>query len=629
MARHSRSSGWDDLPDEIVLHILSFLEPYYITRLQLVSKKLQEFCLDDELWKRHSFAESSWYYFLKQRRNLQVLTATPVRNAQHPSRASDPEEGSLEHNLDQDDEEPSEETQAPQGRQRELQDMANWDPVFPGEHVSWYNEYIQRQGPACVSWFQTPRLRDREAHTAVEARGLALFNPYAGDDGLGTMLAVSPLDDASVCLWDVNGSRGRQGGILAQSKPGILFFDGPGNESTQRSKRIDTGVTECVSVDNHRNRAFFAVQSHLIEVDLNRLEVVSRESFEWSITTLSPIHEGVPLTVGTSLGIHLHDFRARAMVPHEVVDRVDEPQWSETNVLKAIFDTTPLPPYASLSQPTPISILHLPMPGSHSLVSNDVYVSGRFSNILHYDRRKFPAIVGSIYSGALIKSLAALPYPFSTVDNEVRRMGELSAAQVAETKTLSDGRTLIAGGGYKSKGALEIYGLSSAGDTLGSAMLQNSTLKNRHSAASSTILSVTNHGTKIVFSDGSGLIKWFERDGITECRWHRIGHSDSAESSLFASSPAADDLARKIVSTKLERGNDRPNTDNIMFWTGEKHGLLSFTTAPLWSDKDLETSLTEEEEQSQQYSEQMRKALGRQAAEVHFVSNLGMGTQLP
>jgi hypothetical protein len=318
------------------------------------------------------------------------------------------------------------------------------------------------------------------------------------------------------------------------------------------------------------------------------------------------------------------------MVRHEVVDRVDEPHWNGVNVLKAIFDTTPLPPYASLSQPTPISILHLPLPGSHSLVSNDVYVSGRFSNILHYDRRKFPAIVGSIYSGALIKSLAALPYPFSTMDNEIRRMGDLTADQVAQAKRSSDGRTLIAGGGYKSKGALEIYGLSSAGDSLGSAMLQNSTLKNRQSAASSTILSVANHGTKIVFSDGSGLIKWFERDGITECRWHRIGHSDSVESSLFASSPGTDDLARKILSTRSDRGHDRPNTDNILFWTGEKHGLLSFTTAPLWADKDFETeSMTEEEEQRHEYSTNMRRALEDQAAEVRFVKNLGMGTQLP
>lgn len=147
------------------------------------------------------------------------------------------------------------------GRWREVQDMANWDPVFPGERVSWYDEYIQRHGPTCVNWLQMPRLHDRGQEATIEARGMALYSPYDGSDGVGTMLAVSPLDDGSVCLWDVKGTCGQQGSVLAQSKPDILFIDGPGSQNARRSKRIDTGVTECVSVNNDRHRAFFAVQS--------------------------------------------------------------------------------------------------------------------------------------------------------------------------------------------------------------------------------------------------------------------------------------------------------------------------------------------------------------------------------
>lgn len=146
-------------------------------------------------------------------------------------------------------------------RSRKLRDMANWDPVFPGERVSWYDEYVQRHGPTCVNWLQTPRLYDCGVEATIEARGMALYSPHDGSDGVGTMLAVSPLDDGSVCLWDINGTRGRQGGILAASDPGILFIDGPGDQNSKRSKKIDTGVTECVSVDNHGHRAFFAVQS--------------------------------------------------------------------------------------------------------------------------------------------------------------------------------------------------------------------------------------------------------------------------------------------------------------------------------------------------------------------------------
>lgn len=146
-------------------------------------------------------------------------------------------------------------------RWQELQDMANWDPTFPNERVSWYSEYIQRNGPTCVNWLQTPRIRDRGFEAMMEARGLELYYPYDGNDGVGAMLAVSPLDDGSICLWDVKGTRGKAGSILATSKSDILFIDGPGSINTRRSKRVDTGVTECVSVDNHRHRAYFAVQS--------------------------------------------------------------------------------------------------------------------------------------------------------------------------------------------------------------------------------------------------------------------------------------------------------------------------------------------------------------------------------
>ncbi|OAQ83243.1 F-box domain-containing protein [Purpureocillium lilacinum] len=611
MAPDDRPSRWDELPDEILLQILNYLEPYHITRLQLVSRKLQKLCLDDELWKELCFQDSPWYQWLRHRRNLVQATTEADDDVlmSPPDPASDVRDAR---------------------RWRKLQDMANWDPAYPGERVSWYDEYIQRNGPACINWLQSPRMREGGCEAIIEARGMAMYNPYDGRDGLGTMLAVSPLDDGSVCLWDVKGTRGKQGSIVARSKPDILFFDGPNGQNTRRSKKIDTGVTECVSINNDGHRAFFAVQSHLIEVDLNRLEVVSKDSFEWSITSLSATQPGVPMTVGTSLGIHLHDFRSRIRPSHDVVERVDAQQYAQNDVLRALFDPKPLPPYASLSQPTPVSILHLPRPGEQDLVSDDIYVSGRFTNILHYDRRKFPAIVGSIYSGALIKSLTSMPFPYSTVDSEVRRRAEFSPERMAQIKTASGGQTLVAGGSYKTKGSLEIYGLSSAADAGSHTTVQSSVFKNRQSAASATILSVIEHGTKLVFSDGAGLIKWFERDGSTECRRLKIGHSDADEpASIFASMPASDDLARKILSTRRKDGQDRPNNDNILFWTGEKLGMVSFTTAPLYQAKDFESQGPErkaDEEIKDQYAGRMRRALERQADEVRYMRNLGMGT---
>lgn len=361
-------------------------------------------------------------------------------------------------------------------------------------------------------------------------------------------------------------------------------------------------------------------------MDLNRLDVVSRDSFEWSITTLSAIHPDKPLIVGTSLGVHLHDFRARTRVAHDAPERVEGRSWQDTDVFKAIFDPNPLPPYASLSQPTPTSILYLPQRGSTSLVTDDIYVSGRFSNILHYDRRKFPAIVNSIHSGAMVNSLAALPYPFSTVDHEVRQFGESSAEKVKEMKSRV-GSSLIAGASYNQKGSLEIYGLAPAQSSAGRGMtLLNSVVKNRYTAASSPILSVANHGTKIVFSDGSGLLKWFERDGNTECRRLRVGHSEADG----RSSNMEDDVARKIVSTQTKHGKTRPNNDDILFWTGDQLGLVSFTRAPLYQENDFageDVEASDEGRARQEYADQMREALERQADEVKFLSGLGVGTR--
>ena len=372
-------------------------------------------------------------------------------------------------------------------------------------------------------------------------------------------------------------------------------------------------------------------------MDLQRLSVVGCESFPWSITSLSTAHHSVPLTVGTSLGIHLHDYRMRAPLKTDGLGRIDDfdqfgaKEFYERS-LRALFDDEPLPPYASLSQPGPLSILHLQRPGAEEDLSDDIYVAGRFSNILHYDRRKFPSIRGSVHSGAKLCSLTSLPYPFSTLDSEQRRQGRLSLDQVQTSKTTPGGRTLIACGEYNTKGSLELYGLlppSSSHPSLPGG-LQNSTFKNRHNASSSKLLSVINHGTRLVFSDGSGKLKWFERDGFTEVRRAKIGHSEREQApSLFSSMPGSDDIARKLLSTQNDRGTDRVNDNDILFWTGEKLGLVGFSSKPGYVAEDFEERARSAEELDQErkerlYKEGMRRALERQADDVRFVRNLGL-----
>jgi hypothetical protein len=302
--------------------------------------------------------------------------------------------------------------------------------------------------------------------------------------------------------------------------------------------------------------------------------------------------------------------------------------------LRFLFDDQPATPFASLSQPGPLSILHLPQPGNESLASQDIYVAGRFSNILHYDRRKFPSIMGSIHSGARLCSLASLPHPFSPLNSELRRKGLLSLEQVERSKMDTGGSTLIACGEYNTKGSLEMYGLSrpSAANPSVPGGLQDSAFKNRQTSSPSKLLSVVNHGTRIAFSDGSGCVNWFERDGFTEVRRWRIGHSERPQAtSLFASMPGSDDMARKLIPTRVGPGSERVNANDLLFWTGEKLGLVSFQSKPGLSAEDYEdrtvsAEAAEQDREERAYAEKMRQALERQADDVRFVRNLGLGS---
>lgn len=137
--------------------------------------------------------------------------------------------------------------------------MANWDPSYPDEKVHWYDEYIARNAPISTFWLQQPRNRESAEHEYLEVRGMGLYTPAGEDDAT---LVVAPLDDGSVCVWDLSGTKGRKGGIIARSKSGLISVDPNSQDATgKRSKMINTGVTECVSVDSVRNRAYFAVQS--------------------------------------------------------------------------------------------------------------------------------------------------------------------------------------------------------------------------------------------------------------------------------------------------------------------------------------------------------------------------------
>ncbi|ROW07814.1 hypothetical protein VMCG_03552 [Cytospora schulzeri] len=546
----TKPKGLLDLPVEILLQIISFLEPSENTNLQLVSSKLLRVCRDNTFWRSECFERSS---FLESLRRRQALRRWSVQQADTPADTNQ-------------DHVSSPDELAESRRNERVRMVANWDPSYPGENINWYDEYIQRAAPITINWLQQPMLRDGLESTDIEVRGVALYRPDdsgPNPQGLETVFAVSPLDDGSVCLWDVTGARGRKGAVYAKSRPGILYIDGPGAHNSSRSKRIDSGVTECVSVDSRLHLAFFAVQSHLIEVDLQRLVVVGCESYPWSITALSSADAGVPLTVGTNNGIHTYDHRCRIATTGDDTGKLDSfdglgAQEFYERSIKALFDDKPLPPYAPLAHPAPLSILHMQRPGMDADITDEIY--------------------------------------------------------------------------YNTKGSLEMYGLrpSSGAPTSLPGGLSSSVFKNRHSSSDSKLLSATTQGTRLVFSDGSGQIKWFERDGFTEIRRVEIGHCERAQApSLFASMPGSDDIARKLLATQSEsRGS--VNGNDLLFWTGENLGMATFSSTPSFTAEDFEEQAKsaaelEKEKEERVYSENMRRALERQADDVWFVRNLGLG----
>lgn len=144
----------------------------------------------------------------------------------------------------------------------------------------------------------------------------------------------------------------------------------------------------------------------------------------------------MPLTVGTNLSLDLYDSRAASSISDlsflrgERLDSFSNQPPSKqsyaTAGIQTLLNPTTSTEYAHLYQPGPLSILHLPSNGNDWNGSGEIYVAGRFPSILAYDRRFFPKLRGTIHSGARLCSMAALPYPFASIEKDLARRGELS-----------------------------------------------------------------------------------------------------------------------------------------------------------------------------------------------------------
>ena len=554
---------------------------------------------------------------------------------------------------------------------------AEWDTSAEGEHVDWYSEYIARQGPISLSWVEQPSVRKGggQQGQSYEVKGMGLLKDWSS---ARQNKIVAPLEDGSVCIWDLNhshcaASQANKGKILGVSEPGILMTNLSGRRESSPSKtsREFINLGEGVSVDSLRQRAYLAIGNVLNEVDLETLRVISQQRYPWSIFALSQETDySVPLTLATTLSLQIYDSRLSAVEEEEAISSRCEQVVSPVPEL-GIFahPDTPLfqlqpngqPPtrirspepsekgatYAPLFQPGPLSILHPPAPHV-----NTILLAGRFPSILCYDRRFFPRLQTTVHSGGRLCGLASVPGPRFPVFSD---------------STYPESHSVVACGDYNGRGSLELYSLKSVErDNTPPDMTSNlhSEYKNRQSAASSKLLSVGSHGNRIVFSDAEGNIKWTERNGRSEVRRWNINTSqpqiqfgrrsrqptsqadeDQAQEprGLWPSqSPGNHEVARKILPTG---GN--LTGDELLVWTGERIGRLKFSIS---ADYEMEVvdelndddvfmhaevdEATREEmrhrrrddwEREQRYGESMRLALERQADEVRWMGNRGLG----
>ncbi|KAF2090970.1 hypothetical protein K490DRAFT_33891, partial [Saccharata proteae CBS 121410] len=633
------------------------LEPLDVLNLSTISRRFLAIARDNNLWKTICFEHSR----AEARRRRQQLESRMAPHLAELARAVS--ERTAVPGV-HDSSAPSAELSAHKIAMREKQRaLANWDPSYPGESVNFYEEYIARHAPITTSWLQPVHMGTGEDRENCEATGLGLL--YEEGSQIADKV-IAPLEDGSIGVWNLNfetseGVEPKPGAIIDRSASGVLagqasVSDRHARLAQSRANMTETGAVECVSVDSRQRKAYFGVQNTLNEVDLNTLQVVSCQDYPFPITALSEARHPTPVTVGTNMTIHLHDPREKPCqerlgdsVRCELIGGT-APSGGFDGLASANFGQN----YATLSQPGPLSILHLPDREWDG--NGDIWVCGRFTSLLNYDRRFFPRLRGTVHSGARLSSTTLLPFPFIPRNLGFHSIFSSNSSIKQSTKSLT-GHTIVAAGEYKGKGSLELFGLSPdpahtilSSDNRSAVRNRNACIQNRQTASRSKLLSVAAHGARLVYSDGDGWVKWIERDGFTPVRQFSINpeprtseDGSASVGGLFSTPHQAHgegDIVQKILPTltRSQFGNQDLNAplnhDNLVVWTGDgRIGLVGFGRGEKWRTEDFEERAeTEEQRQREQeereYAGTMRRALERQAADVRFVRGFGLGSAM-
>ncbi|KAK7523074.1 uncharacterized protein IWZ02DRAFT_377162 [Phyllosticta citriasiana] len=490
-------------------------------------------------------------------------------------------------------------------------------PAFPGEKLDFYEEYIAAHAPIytswiCKSWTDKGFQRNHHKVGLDEAIGLGV---YYNDNTQRAELVFAPMDDGSICAWDVNrDSSAKRGEVVSRTQPGVLRGSARQDGTIGNASRHDYG-NDGVSIDWHSKRGYFAVSSTLNEVDLQTLQIVSEQKFPFDILTLSEARHPIPMTVGTMETIHLHDNRQSVMSSGPDFSSRCE-LLTDTKTRSSVCDLDLAPVSRSpVCQHKPLSILHLPLPGAAD-VSNSIWVAGRFPSLLHYDRRYFPKLAGNIYSGGNLCSLTYLTTPFVYWD---------SHTYVDGTDT-----TIVAAGDYKGKGSLELYGVNAES---GCTLSKQPSSTNRNYSSIFRILSIATQGGRLVGTDGNGNINWWYRDGKTKARTYNINDPLRNGASSSQDHPRETDIAWNIKSSiapgPMATEPRSINEEDLIIQTDNgRIGLVSFGEAnalePEWHEAAENAEEIEHHRQEKMYGGMMRQALEEHTRELNWMRGLGM-----
>lgn len=465
-----------------------------------------------------------------------------------------------------------------------------------------------------------------------EVKGIGAFSSRGSGNGKDMLL--SSLSDGSICIWslkDTASGKGRR--IVARSRPGLVFSD-QGDEKWQvRRKAREAEIVDGMSVDDVTGKVWVAGEEGLIEIDLNTLQKVSTHRFPFSITTLSQTSHPHPLTVGTTLTLHLHD--PRVAVPASTVTfssgGTDDERVQPVRINPQPYTSHPFRKnyrlHATLFQPGPLSIIHSDPWAGASSGDGEIYVAGRFPSILCYSRKMWPKLRGTIYSGGRLCALASIPYFHSPIFPPGPSSGLGAEVEAEDDRGQT---TLLAAGEYKGHGTLEVYPLTSVPSSFPTTLVPTTTnaTQNRQTASRSKVMTVASHGARIVTGDGNGIVKWFERDGRKLARAYVVEPPDRRKKSegLWESARATtaaatgrglhmgggigDEVIRKVIV--VNQGGEE-----LIVWAGDRVGVLGTFGA---EEAEVEA---EEENVEKVYLRKMREVLERQAEEVRIMAGLG------